>query len=52
MRQVRILARLGNLADPEAWRLCINVKRAVELLAGAEVLSPSAGNGETLPVLG
>ena len=46
-RQVRILARLRNLADLEARRLCIHVKRVAEFPSGVEVLPPSAGGRET-----
>ena len=50
-RRLRILARLGDLVEPEAWRLCFYVKRAAVLPAGAEVLSPSAMGWGDLPVL-
>ena len=43
MWRVRIFARLGDLADPEAWRLRIYVERADVYPAGAEVLPPAAG---------
>ena len=46
-RRVRILTRLGDLADPKARRLCFYVERAVVLPAGAEVLLPSIGGRET-----
>ena len=51
-RRVQILAGLGDLADPEAQQLRINVERADVFPVGAEVLPPSARGREDLPVLG
>ena len=49
---VQILAGLRDLADLEAWQLCIYVECAVEFPAGAEVLLRSAREHEDLLVLG
>ena len=51
-RRVRILVGLGDLADPEARRLCIFIERTAEFPASIEVLSPSVGGRGDLPVLG
>ena len=51
-RWVQILAGLRDLADLEAWQLCIYVECAVEFPVGAEVLLRSAREHEDLLVLG
>ena len=51
-RRVRTFARLGDVADLEARRLCIYDKRADVFSAGAEVFLPVAGGRGDFPVLG
>ena len=51
-RRVRIFTRLGDLADPEAWQLRINVERAIEFPVGIEILPPSTRGRGDFRVLG
>ena len=51
-RKVRVFAGLGDLADPEAQRLRIYIKRADVFPPSAEVLPPAAGGRGDLLVLG
>ena len=51
-RRVRIFAGLGNVADPEAQRLCIYGECADVLPASAEVLPPAARGRGDLSLLG
>ena len=50
-RRVRVLIRLGDLADPEARQLHFYVKRAAVFPDGAEVLVSSARGRGDLVVL-
>ena len=49
---VQILARLGDLANPEKQRLCIYFECTIKFPDGAEVLPPLVGGKGDLPVLG